>query len=122
MIPTFSPPLSTAQTEHGRDPKFCMVGPLYSTFVITKAIFDISALSRATGVDLGTPRGVKNWRKNPIARLRGEISKIASVNAKLLWRGPTMQNLGSLTCSVWAVGRGGLNWGGGYHFKFRGIL
>ena len=43
----------------------------------------------------------------PVSRLRGEISKIASVAQKALSLGPTMQNLKSVAPSVMAVGGGG---------------
>ena len=51
------------------------------------------------------PLGVP--QPTPRSRLRGNLSKIASVAQNLVPRGPTMQNLGSLACSVWAVGGGG---------------
>ena len=49
--PQFSPLHYTAQTEHGRASKFCMVGPLHNTLITSEAIFDMSPLSRARGVN-----------------------------------------------------------------------
>ena len=47
----------------------------------------------------------------PRSRLRGNLSKIASVVKYLLPWGVSMQNLKSLACSVWAVGGGWFeNW------------
>ena len=46
----FEPPPSTYQTEHGRDLKFCMVGPSWGRLGMTKAIFDELPLSRNLGV------------------------------------------------------------------------
>ena len=69
----------TAQTVHARDPKFCMVGLQgFLDFVLEGKIW----------AHLGVFGGVKSKFKNPL--------------------GSTMQNLGSLACSVWAVGGGGV--------------
>ena len=43
----------------------------------------------------------------PISRLPGRNSKIASMTRNLVPWGPTMQNLRSIACTVWAVGGGG---------------
>ena len=42
----FEPPPPTAQTEHARDPKFCMVGPRGTRFWATEAIFEFHPRSR----------------------------------------------------------------------------
>ena len=58
MIPPLFRDISpSAQTEHGRDFKFCMEGHLYNSFKTIEAIFDISPLGQARGVGLGTPGG-----------------------------------------------------------------
>ena len=53
----FEPPPPTAQTEHARDPKFCMIGPQGTRLRVTEAIFDKLPLSRDLGVAWGTPGG-----------------------------------------------------------------
>ena len=58
--PQFSPLHHTAQTDHGRAPKFCMVGRLHNNLITAEAIFDISPLSRARGVGLGPPQVQKS--------------------------------------------------------------
>ena len=60
VFQTHPPP--TAQTDHGIGVKFGMKGPQGYLSRLIGAIFDISPLSRATGVWGGTPRG-KNHDK-----------------------------------------------------------
>ena len=49
-----------------------------------------------------TPRGTPP--DPPVARLRGEISKIASMTLKALTQGPTVQNFMYVAPSMMAVG------------------
>ena len=57
----------------------------------------------------------------PLARLRGGISKIASMAPVVAPSWLYMHNYSSLPCSMWAVGGGGRKWGG-HHFLNWGNL
>ena len=75
----------------------------------------------------------RNWKKNffiifhplgsyhlaPVARLRGEISKIASMAQKLFTQWVSMPKIEAILQAVWAVGGGGLDWGGSHFLIWR---
>ena len=99
----FEPPPPTAQTEHARDLKFYMVGPQGTRFWAIEAIFEFYPRSR----DMSQKPTISEPRLN-----HSKTPKCANISASrtkfknLVHWGTTMQNLGSLACSVWAVGGG----------------
>ena len=74
--------------------------PLGTTAGYSLAIFEIRPLSRATGVGLRYPQ----IKKIPVARLRGQISKIAPEYPAVVPRGVSMRKMGSVRQLVWAGG------------------
>ena len=98
--PYFQTTPPTAYTEHCTDLKIGMDAHLDHTFGVIEAIFEFLPLSWDMGEN--PPQG---WnRPTPISRLRGGISKIASMTPKVFPRWVFMPNLKPLPWAVRAVG------------------
>ena len=81
-----------AQTNHRTELIFYKDTPLGTTAGYSGAIFEIQPLSRATGIFL-----IWGYRRpTPVARLRGQISKIAPEYPAVVPRGVSMQKMGSV--------------------------